>query len=565
MEAANEGFKIPSTIPQDLLLIQDLIGPAIPPARPAPPVDEDDCVSSSGESTDSADEVEANLISLGEKSEREDVSDSFSASSSSDSDTSSDSDSDSGRENDASKRTPVERRVVDEEDEEDEEGGAVAAAVLLRTKNELSEPDIVIPSIAEVGPDEQLEKVGEIMNIVNNVVVVKGEASSTHRASEHALDSETLLVYEDRKVLGYIHETFGPTYQPMYQVKFNSAYPLNTDAARVSRPVFHVPARSKYIFVAALTKFRGSDASNVHDEEPAEYELEFSDDEAEAAHKAKLRDRRHASREPSVPASPAHTRDQDLDSSYGWNPYAEHGAYDMDLNYGASPSTRPTPQPYDDPYSDAYNQPGTSTSVMPAPPPHSERGPGEHAVRGNRGRGRGRDDHRPPYHRDRGRGRGRGHGHGHGRGRGRGRGAPRGQTGHPHRAGEHGAHGPRPISPPSAQAVPNSPTQPEYPGGGGSSDYTPYSPQLQQQFGFAQSYPSVPQPYVSPQVQPHINPRFAEQFGLSLDMMQQQPYYPYNQYAPVYDNGAEGGWDGQWSRGYGAGEDPQPGQNSQGS
>jgi H/ACA ribonucleoprotein complex non-core subunit NAF1 len=202
----------------------------------------------------------------------------------------------------------VERRVVDDEDEEDEEGGAVAAAVSLRTKNELHEPDITIPSIAEVGPDEQLEKVGEIMNIVNNVVVVKGEASSTHRASEHALDSETLLVYEDRKVLGYvsgalpllvliprppaqIHETFGPTYQPMYQVKFNSTYPLNTDEARVSRPVFHVPARSKYVFVAALTRLRGSDASNVHDEEPAEYELEFSDDEAEAAHKARLRDR----------------------------------------------------------------------------------------------------------------------------------------------------------------------------------------------------------------------------------------------------------------------------------
>lgn len=201
----------------------------------------------------------------------------------------------------------MKRRIVDEDDE-DEEGGAVAAAVSLRTKNELHEPDIVIPSIAEVGPDEQLEKVGEIMNIVNNVVVVKGEASSTHRASEHALDSETLLVYEDRKVLGYvsgalpllvltprpsaqIHETFGPTYQPMYQIKFNSAYPLDMNAARVSRPVFHVPARSKYVFVAELTRLRGSDASNVHDEEPAEYELEFSDDEAEAAHKARLRDR----------------------------------------------------------------------------------------------------------------------------------------------------------------------------------------------------------------------------------------------------------------------------------
>ena len=70
MEVANEGFKIPSIIPQDLLLIQDLIGPIIPPAQQVPLVDADDSVDSSGESTDSADEVEANLISLGEKSER---------------------------------------------------------------------------------------------------------------------------------------------------------------------------------------------------------------------------------------------------------------------------------------------------------------------------------------------------------------------------------------------------------------------------------------------------------------------------------------------------------------
>jgi len=77
----------------------------------------------------------------------------------------------------------------------------------------------------------------------------------------------------------------------MYQVKFNSSFPLDVKEARVSRPVFHVPARSKYIFLAELARLRGSDASNVHDEEPAEYELEFSDDEAEAAHKAKLRER----------------------------------------------------------------------------------------------------------------------------------------------------------------------------------------------------------------------------------------------------------------------------------
>jgi H/ACA ribonucleoprotein complex non-core subunit NAF1 len=98
----------------------------------------------------------------------------------------------------------VRLEVVDEDGDDGEEGGTVATTVSLRTKNELPEPDILVPPIAQVDPEEQLEKVGEIMNIVNNVVIVKGEASATHRTSERALDSETLLVYEDRKVLGYV-------------------------------------------------------------------------------------------------------------------------------------------------------------------------------------------------------------------------------------------------------------------------------------------------------------------------------------------------------------------------
>jgi H/ACA ribonucleoprotein complex non-core subunit NAF1 len=110
-----------------------------------------------------------------------------------------DSDSESENDGDVLKNT-VQFKTVDEDGEE----GDVATTVLLRTKNELSEPDILVPPIAQVGPDEQLEKVGEIMNIVNNVVIVKGEASAMHRTLKHTLDSETLLVYEDRKVLGYV-------------------------------------------------------------------------------------------------------------------------------------------------------------------------------------------------------------------------------------------------------------------------------------------------------------------------------------------------------------------------
>jgi hypothetical protein len=67
----HEGFKIPTTIPQDILLIQDLIG-LIPPTQPLtlPAADPDDSVDSSGENTDSAEEVEANLLFVGGKSTR---------------------------------------------------------------------------------------------------------------------------------------------------------------------------------------------------------------------------------------------------------------------------------------------------------------------------------------------------------------------------------------------------------------------------------------------------------------------------------------------------------------
>lgn len=72
----------------------------------------------------------------------------------------------------------------------------------------------------------------------------------------------------------------------MYQVRFNELYPLDPTRVQVSRSVFHVPARSNFVFLSQLKKWKGSDASNVHDEEPADEELEFSDDEAEAAFKA---------------------------------------------------------------------------------------------------------------------------------------------------------------------------------------------------------------------------------------------------------------------------------------
>lgn len=50
-----------------------------------------------------------------------------------------------------------------------------------------------------------LEKVGEVLNIVDNTVIIKGVPSGAlERGFDRALDSDTLLVFDDRKVLGYV-------------------------------------------------------------------------------------------------------------------------------------------------------------------------------------------------------------------------------------------------------------------------------------------------------------------------------------------------------------------------
>lgn len=52
-----------------------------------------------------------------------------------------------------------------------------------------------------------------------------------------------------------------------------------------------MPRHSKFVFPSQLKAMKGSDASNLFDEEIGEDEAEFSDDEQEAAHKAARRRR----------------------------------------------------------------------------------------------------------------------------------------------------------------------------------------------------------------------------------------------------------------------------------
>ena len=89
--------------------------------------------------------------------------------------------------------------------DDDEEGAAIVSPDQVRTKNEVADLPIIVPQTEEVEAHEHLERVGEVFSIVDKVVIVKGLPQQVQgRVSDRALDSDTLLVFEDRKVLGYV-------------------------------------------------------------------------------------------------------------------------------------------------------------------------------------------------------------------------------------------------------------------------------------------------------------------------------------------------------------------------
>ncbi|KAJ7269410.1 Gar1/Naf1 RNA binding region-domain-containing protein [Mycena haematopus] len=540
-------FLVPSSVPQDLLLIQDLIGkPESVPQKPVPKL-EDNIDSSDSESENgSADEIEADLVKVEDDELKLHNTLSAPAESAPESDSSSDSESSDSDD----EEQPSNLNIKDLDAEEDDESGVVApTTTYFQTKNEVAELNIVVPDIEEVGVDEVLERVGEIMSIMGETVIVKGApADILGRASDQALDCDTLLAFEDRKVLGYIYETFGPTSQPLYQVKFGASYPLDSDKVQLSRPVFHVPQRSRFVFVNQIKRFKGSDASNMHDEEPADDEVEFSDDEAEAAYKRELK-RKRESRSNSVISSrastpsPALMRDQDM-AYLERNPYDDHSPYDD--NFGSGPS-RPTPIPYDDPYSDEYH------NVLPAevePPPRSN---SDRDLEGFSGRGRSRGRGGGPGF-DQGRGKGRGRERG-GRGRGRGRGNNdrssfrRNEIREPQSTIMRGSMEQEPYDPHLRQHPPRSlsPTSMAIARATGQfADGSEFTPQ-------AHAAPTAPWPSdpfqqsnfgYPPFVQPHINPRFASAFGMNFDFQQAQ-LQPLPHYQPSPQTG--GSWTDEWT------------------
>ena len=153
-----------------------------------------------------------------------------------------------------------------------------------RTLNEA--PDEVVPKPnVTITPEMNVEELGQVENLVENSVLIKAKTSGEYQV----LESGSVLCLEDRSVIGVVAETLGRVQQPYYSVQFTNAAAMDEAGVVQHTRIFYVKELSTTVFTKPLKAFKGSDASNLWDEEVGDEELEFSDDEAEAEHKRQLK------------------------------------------------------------------------------------------------------------------------------------------------------------------------------------------------------------------------------------------------------------------------------------
>lgn len=174
--------------------------------------------------------------------------------------------------------------------DDDNEGDSGDRSAPLRTKNEITDDaPPQLPEAFEITENTPIEYVGELIQVVERTAIIKAAVSGEFRILE---DSSSVLCFEDKTILGVLYETFGQVQSPLYSVKLQSIEEAQTVIPRKGQKVYYVVPASSFVFTEQVRTIKGSDASNLHDEEIPEEEQEFSDDEKEMASKAVKKNRK---------------------------------------------------------------------------------------------------------------------------------------------------------------------------------------------------------------------------------------------------------------------------------
>lgn len=434
------------------------------------------------------------------------------------------------------------RILMEEGGGSDDEGGKKGSGGQLRTKNEVPEEVIPKPDVT-ITPEMKIEHLGDVQAIVENMVLIEAKTSGEYQV----LESNSVLCLEDRTVIGVVAETLGRVEQPLYVVRFTNNEEIQKAGLSKGTKVFYSEKHSTYVFTQALKAYKGSDASNLHDEEVGDEEIEFSDDEAEMEHKRKIKQKKLERRgiKPGEGRGRGGRSDHPLRQEMQYNP-AQGISYDDEEDGPYKPLARPsgyastvgkTEAPEE--AAGGYSTRRPSHSASERPQLGSSRGRG-----GAEGRGRGRGGF------ERGGGRGRGSDRGRGGDRG-GRGGVQQQRYPPAPADapQDPRKAPGYVAPPPAAypaypnpyGVPNPQATFQMPQGYAAPPYMgmPFPPPPQ---GWAP--PAAGQPQAgAPPAGSHINPAFfAQQMAAMQQMAQQQQQWA--QYAAAQQQ-AQGQQPGQ--------------------
>ncbi|KAG1243434.1 hypothetical protein G6F68_015830 [Rhizopus microsporus] len=158
-----------------------------------------------------------------------------------------------------------EGNIVEEEEEEEE--GAPSQGGVVKTANEVTDFTVEKP-VFDLTQQTEILYAGNIFQIIQNVVVIHSRPGSEY----NALDAGSLLVYENREVMGEVFETFGPISRPYYTVRFNDESEINNEWTTVGAAVYYVPSyqKTQIIQTERLRMIKHTDASNFYDEEIGE-------------------------------------------------------------------------------------------------------------------------------------------------------------------------------------------------------------------------------------------------------------------------------------------------------
>ncbi|EGG03774.1 uncharacterized protein MELLADRAFT_108979 [Melampsora larici-populina 98AG31] len=208
----------------------------------------------------------------------------------------------------ARKRKPKNRTTA--EDDESESGSGsdvndmdVAIKIGPTTEHELKDvPAEIIELPFDNVPESDLKDIksfGVIASLIDNIVVIKGDINMGY---ETVLDEGSMICWKDGTLIGKVFETFGAVTEPHYSIRLPSKLqemsknPTENKRFSTDTPVYFVPSQTSFLFTSHIqAQPKGTDASNLYDEEVTNVdEIEFSDDEAEAAYVRSCRNARKA-------------------------------------------------------------------------------------------------------------------------------------------------------------------------------------------------------------------------------------------------------------------------------